>query len=188
MPLRLNLDRSRTSADCLPDNGAAQGHGLLNQVNGSPVRDRTSPSAAPLVPPAPATHPEASQALSAASLPPSGPSPGPRCATLSCTQPSLTPRRRSARNARQRPAKRLCRVHRSRVELREGGQRQQTTPAFADADPTEGGVLRLPPRSRPSLPSSRRSPPAAATACRLHICTIHVLEACARSLVCFVAV
>ena len=177
-----------TSADFLPQHGGAQGHLLLNKVNGNSVRDRTAPSAALLAAPAPDTRPEASQAPPAASLPPSGHSTGPCRAPSSRTHPSLTPRRRSARNARHHPAKRLCRVSRSRPELREGGQRQLTTPADADSDPTEDGVPRLPPRSRPSLPSSRRSPPAAATACRLHICTIHVLEACARSLVYFVAV
>ena len=78
--------------EALKDIGCMQANDSRRQV-----RAHHTPPAAPLAPPAPATRPEASQALTAAALPASGPFRDPCDLHDSRTQPSLPPQHRSNR-------------------------------------------------------------------------------------------
>ena len=108
----MQVHRWRASEDFLPENGGARGLWLLANHSGRSVRARNTPSAAPLAHPAAATRPEASQALTAAPLPPSGPSPDPCRTPYYRTFTSLPPRHRSARICTPVP----CRAARSRAQ------------------------------------------------------------------------
>ena len=93
----MQVPRWRASEDFLPENGGAQGHLLQAKDSRRQVRAHHTPPAAPLAPPAPATRPEASQALPVTSLPASGPFRDTRDMHDSRTQPSLPPQHRSNR-------------------------------------------------------------------------------------------
>ena len=93
----MQVHRWRASDDFLTQNGGSRRYLLQANNSRRQVRAHHTPPAAPLAPPAPATRPEASRALTAAALPPSGPFPGPCRKPYSRTPPSLPPRHRSNR-------------------------------------------------------------------------------------------
>ena len=108
----MQVHRWRASDDFLTQNGGSRRYLLQANNSRRQVRAHHTPPAAPLAPPAPATRPEASQALPVTSLPASGPFRDTRDMHDSRTQPSLPPQHRSNRLCPPMP----CRAARSRAQ------------------------------------------------------------------------